>query len=124
MAWFAMDAEAFLDDPRMQGLTNREKGAWALMLLRSFRNAGMMICDYQVVAEQSGMTKKEAESMILKLFLTGLLQQTPDGEKVFDGISPRMAKEYAIAKDSYDSHSDRGKKSAAKHGTGNLKLVK
>jgi len=124
LAWFAMDVDAFLDDPRIQEFTNREKASWALMLIRSFKTQGQMICDYQIVAEQTGTTKKEAEGLVLKLFLTGLLKQVADPRSMFDGESKRMAKEYAIAQESYDSHSDRGKKSAARNGTANLKLVK
>lgn len=124
LAWFAMDVDAFLEDDRMQGLTNREKASWALMLIRSFRTKGMMPIDPQVVAEQTGTTKKEATDLLTKLYSTRLLVQTPDDEKVFDGMSNRMAAEYEMARQSYDRFSNMGKESAERNGINNLRLVK
>jgi len=124
LAWFAMDVDAFLDDPRMQCLTNKEKSAWALMLIRSFRNKGMMSVDPVIISEQTGLAKKEAEALLMKLYNSHLIVSTPPEEATFDGMSNRMAAEYEITKTAYERYSNMGQSSAEKNGTRNLKIVK
>lgn len=124
MSWFALDVVSFKDDPRMQRFTAREKSFWLCMMVNSFHTTGMMIADPAVVADLTGATLKEAEALLLKLYSTGLLVATPQGERVFDALSPRMVKEHAIAQASYGRYSKMGSSSAEKNGTANLKLDK
>ena len=124
LAWFALDVDAFLDDPRAQMLTTREKSFWLSMLVRSFRNKGMMVADPAVVADQTGATVKEVEALLSKLFSSGLMKHAPAGERVFDAVSNRMAREHENAMKAYGRFSNMGQSSAEKNGTGNLKLVK
>ena len=108
----------------MQMLTKREKSFWSSMLVNSFQNKGMMVAIPDIVADQTGATIREAESLLIKLFSTGLLVPSPAGEKVFDAMSNRMVKEYGIAKASYERYSGMGAISAEKNGTANLKVAK
>lgn len=121
LAWFAMDVDAFLEDPRMQTLTNKEKGAWALMLIRSFRNQGTVITDAAIIAEQTGLSTKDAKVLIAKLLMNHLLEPYPD--KPFLAHSHRLEKEYKRAHEAYEQYRIKGIKSAQKNGTANLKLV-
>ena len=122
--WFAFDAVAFKDDPRMQHLTAREKSFWLSMLVNSFHNKGMMVADPAVVADQTGATVKEAETLLSKLFLTKLLVHTDPDEKLFDGVSKRMVVEFGISAANSKRFSEMGTMSAEKNGTTNLKLCK
>jgi len=124
LAWFALDVDAFLEDPRMQHLTNREKGAWVMMMIRSFHNKGMMSVEPNIVAEQTGLTRKETKDLLMKLYQHRLLTSTPAEERVFDAQSNRMVVEYEVALAAYEQRKYAGSKSAEKHGNTNLKLVK
>ena len=121
LAWFAMDADAFLEDDRMQTLTNKEKGAWALMLIRSFRNKGVVITDPAIVAEQTGLSVKEAKLLIYKLLDNHIISPT---DRPFQATSHRLQKEYEIALEAYQRYSQMGMTSAAKHGKNNLEIVR
>lgn len=121
LAWFAMDVDAFLEDPRMQTLTNKEKAAWALILIRSFRNRGTVITDPAIIAEQTGLTLKDAKLLVAKLFTNHIISPFPD--KPFMARSNRLTKEYERAQDAYEQYREKGIKSAKKNGTANLKLV-
>jgi hypothetical protein len=119
LAWFAMDADAFLDDPRMQSLTNREKSFWAQMLIRSFRSAGTVMTNPVIFAEQTGATVKEAKELIVKLLTEKLLIPT---NKVYVANSPRMQKEHATAAEAYARFAELGKAGGLKRAA--LALVK
>ena len=122
LSWFRLDVDAFLDDPRMQEFTNKERAAWALMLIRSFRNKGEIITNPYVVAEQTGLSKREAEELITKLYEEELI--IPDTGRSYRATSPRLREEYQKARESYDRYSGMGQSSAEKHGDTNLRRVK
>jgi len=122
MAWFAMDVDAFLEDERMQTLTNREKGAWLLMLIRSFRAKGCMVDDPAIWADQTGLPLKDAVALLAKLFMTRLLVPAPSEERTYNGMSPRMRGEWQITANAYQKLSSMGAASAIKRGC-KLRLV-
>jgi hypothetical protein len=122
LSWFAFDVDAFLDDPRMQYFTAKEKGQWALILIRSFRAGGIVITDPAIIAEQLGIKAQEARQLLAKLMSTTDLLK-PTGT-LFEAISNRMNKEYIQAQQAYEVYSKKGKASAEKHGLNNLKIVK
>ena len=123
LSWFRLDVDAFLEDPRMQFLTNKEKAFWALLLIRSFRNGGVVVTSPQVIAEQTGCTQKEAKELLGKLLDPERQLLIPSG-KMYEACSPRLVEEHRIATESYERYSNLGKQSADKNGTANLKLVK
>lgn len=117
LAWYALDVDAFNDDPRMRVFTLRERGTWSLMLNKAFRNEGKIIASPQLVVEYTGTTIKEAKIILDKLKEQKLL--IPTGAP-FEYVSPRMEKEWRIANETYDRYSKLGKKSADKNGIDNL----
>lgn len=119
MQWFAMDVDAFQDDPRMRRLTTRERSFWSMMCIKSFRNEGHFTPDIDVIAGDTGSTPKEAEQLLLKLLNTGLLICI---DKV-DAVSNRMVNEYAIAHAACTGASIKGTAGAAKR-YGNLSVIK
>ena len=121
LAWFAMDVDAFNDDDRMVCLSIKERAQWLMMLVKAFRNKGIVITDPVIVQEQTGATSKEAKALLGKLYDQKLIIPTEDRYKA---ASNRMIKEYEIATEAYERFSAQGKASADKHGTANLKLVK
>ena len=121
LAWFALDVDSFLEDERTQTLTNREKSFWALMLIKSFRNKGIVITDPKIVSEITGATKTEAKTLVAKLLDTELLKPT---DKVWKATSGRLQKEYETAEEAYERFSKLGKSSAEKNGANNLRLIK
>jgi len=121
LAWFALDVDAFIDDTRMIELTAKQRSAWALMLIKSFRTGGYMATGAGNIAENTGLSQKEAKELVEYLVEQKLLIKTGI---TATGYSPRMIKEVKLAQESYDRFSKMGASSAEKHGTANLKLVK
>ena len=121
LAWFALDADAFLDDERTQVLTNREQGAWLLMLVKAFRRKGCIVGNLDIISEQTGLDKKESRVILDKLTQENLLIETG---KQGEYYSPRLDKEIKTAKASYERFSNMGASSAKKNGTNNLRLIK
>ena len=110
LAWFAMDVDAFDDDPRMLTLTNKERSFWLFALIRSFHSAGKISTNPVIFAEQTGATVKEAKLLIAKLLTEGLL--VPG--KVYQATSPRMAAEHAKAAEAYARYKGLGQASGEK----------
>lgn len=110
LQWFALDVDAFLDDPRMQHLTTSEKALWALLLIKSFRNGGTIITKPEIIAEQTGCPVKTAKLLLATLYRVKLI--IPIEGEIYEAISNRMSKEWNIAKAAYDRHSNAGKASA------------
>lgn len=121
LAWFAFYVDAFLEDERMQTLTNKEKSAWAMLLIRGFRNKGMIVTDPSIIAEQTGLSNKESKVLVSKLLENNLVNPTG---KTYQAISNKLMVEYLKARESYDRFSEMGKLSAEKNGDNNLHLVK
>ena len=118
LAWFAFEPDAFNEDDRMRPFTNKEKCAWAFLLINSFRAQGFMSSDPAVISGQTGLSLKESQAMVAKLLVEQLL--IPTG-KLYEAYSPRMVTEYGNAAAAYATYSNKGKKSAEKNGTANLK---
>ena len=122
LAWFALDVDAFLEDPRMSHLTKKEQAQWALILIKSFRNKGIVITDPEIISEQLNIKPKEAKALLAKLMvITDLLK--PTGE-LYEAVSTRLQSEWNRAQEAYDVKSKAGKASGEKNGTANLRLVK
>jgi hypothetical protein len=122
LAWFALDVDSFLEDPRMLHLSAKEKGQWALLLIKSFRNKGIVITDPEIISEQLGIKHQESKALLAKLMVTTDLLK-PTGE-VYEAASDRMRNEWQRAQEAYNIKSKAGKTSGEKNGTANLHLVK
>ena len=107
LQWFALDADAFLEDPRMLHLSDKEKGQWLLILVKMWRSECLIPDSIQVIRNMTGCTKAEAEGLRNKLISHRLL--------IYDGNdlhSPRMDKERIVAESSYNQKVEAGKRSA------------
>lgn len=108
LCWFRLDVDAFLEDPRMQILTTREKSFWLMMITKSFRHGGRVIGDADIISDNTGATEKEADKLLIKLASCGLLiAEGVDGS--CNMVSPRMAVEHEKAVTSYKLKADAGK---------------
>lgn len=110
LRWFAMDTDAFLDDDRVQRLTDREQGQWVLLLMKMWRLGARMPDDALFISRAIGLSHKQACEFKAKL--EGLKLLVHDGGK--DLFSPRLTKEYAITTAAYEGKSAAGKASAKK----------
>jgi hypothetical protein len=109
LRWFCLDVDSFLEDPRMQHLTTREKSFWLMMITKSFRQGGKVVGDIDIISDNTGATEKEAHKLLVKLSCYGLLIP----EKANDiniMLSPRMVAEHQKAVGSYQIKKESGKK--------------
>jgi len=108
LRYFAMDVDAFLDDDRTQRLSDGEQGQWLLLLVKMWRLGGRMPDDALFISRAIGIPFKKA--LAFKAKFEGLKLLVHDGGNYLE--SPRMVKEYAIARAAYEQPRDAGRKSA------------
>lgn len=107
LKWFALHVDAFLEDPRMQHLTETQKAQWALILIKSFRNQGTIITKPEIVANQVGCKLREAKELIVTLFTSRLI--IPIENRLYEAFSPKLSLEYEKAFSAYESSTKGGK---------------
>ncbi len=107
--WFAMDADAFLEDDRVIRLSDREQALWALLLIKMWRSKARIPDDALYLSRILGISKNEAIKFKTRLQELCLLI-FHDAEL----ISPRLMDEYNLVEEVYITAIAAGKKSAVR----------